>query len=150
MQIYVRDLKPGHIISPTTNTPPCVVIGVEASVSNTRLVIYATYTKIERACWNGDAKVDIEAPHLTPAQQHADTMLALIKRARGYISDTALDDDVQSLIDLIEPPVPPTADELVAILREVDIFAEANKNTLRATTFDKVHALLKRIPRKDA
>lgn len=56
-----------------------------------------------------DTRVLVAALELTPAQQHADALLALVESLPATAKIT-------ELLDKIRPPVPPTADELATAL----------------------------------
>lgn len=57
----------------------------------------------------------VECRDLTPAQQHADELLELV-RATSIHRSGPLSDRAQALIDKIDPPQPPTLDEALALL----------------------------------
>ena len=62
--------------------------------------------------------VEVESPTLTPAQQHAEEMLELLRRVLARVEDPRklIPQQIRELLDRIEPPAPPTAEELAEAL----------------------------------
>jgi hypothetical protein len=74
-----------------------------------------------------DSDVEVESPTLTPAQQHAEELLAYLGHARPYLRESSLAPHVDALLAKIDPPKPPTLEEALTVVsslyhmgREVD------------------------------
>lgn len=72
-----------------------------------------------------DAMYTVQVGDLTPVQEHADNLLASLKWAVGFIETYARDhigpatpemNKARQVIDAVEPPQPPTMDEVLAAL----------------------------------
>ncbi len=65
-----------------------------------------------------DSTVEVESPTLTPAQQHAEEMLDLLRRVMVRVEDPRklIPQQIRELLDRIEPPEPPSAAELASAL----------------------------------
>lgn len=79
-------------------------------------------TPIEQ--WSPDMSIEVETMvELTPAQQHADEMLALVRRFLAAKAPSEQEwlrnNDGRDLLDKIDPPQPPTLDETLAQLLAV-------------------------------
>lgn len=64
-----------------------------------------------------DWPVEVEAPALSPAQQHAEELLAFVRKIAA--SDYAqADEEAREVLAKIDPPVPPTLEEALELLGE--------------------------------
>jgi hypothetical protein len=74
--------------------------------------------RLANASYNGTLELEMVGPVLTPAQQHADELLALVEE---FLRDGVRPDAMNraaALRDLIAPTVPPTVVEVLSRLEE--------------------------------
>lgn len=75
-----------------------------------------------REQWTPDMSVEVErAAELTPAQQHAEALVDLLREladrgSAGHVDHNSLCGRARKLFDKIDPPQPPTLDEALRLL----------------------------------
>lgn len=128
MKKLAKDLRRGDVVIGALNAEPPrrpdltplerVVVAVTQNGPSV-FVQLATPGGVERAvAQHPEAKIEVEARDLTPAQQHADALVDMLRAMLtvGAIANVA--PDVRALLDKIDPPKPPTLEEALALLAE--------------------------------
>lgn len=161
----VCDLKPGDIL-PNVGNRPYVVLGTRATAVGLHTLMVAALgpcpighsieQRISEHLWHPESAVKVEVSDLTPAQQHADELAALLREAfdigaagtqrasDGFaIADLrarwrAWEPQVDALLKRIDPPQPPTLEEAIQVL--VDVYAKSED----ARSVTAISALLDR------
>lgn len=118
---------PAHLLAPGDRIPPAVpgepwfivlcVAHLDPGPVGLQLgrlgELPAHLDRVATVSWAPMELVDVEAPGLTPAQEHADELLAMVRSvARGLAPHP---DTARALVDKIAPP-PPTLEEALIVL----------------------------------
>lgn len=98
------ELKPGDMFIITGRT--AIVRKIDVDESTTAVFVEGIGEPTYLA---SSTLLNVPAPDLTPAQQHADALLAFVEAAADSPARTAL-------LDKIHPPVAPTMDEVMGVL----------------------------------
>lgn len=64
-------------------------------------------------------KIEVEAPDLTPAQQHAEELLQIVRNVADMPNAPVQAKMARLVIDKIDPPNPPTYEELLASVKSL-------------------------------
>lgn len=124
------ELKPGDVlVLPTRN----IVFRVDAEIGVLRVQVWDIEQDTTNNRWLQRSEVvEVEAPALTPAQQHAEELLELVCDAENLlvnwqdITSSQFDqgrkewaDAAKPLLAKIDPPAPPTLEEALALLARI-------------------------------
>lgn len=115
------ELKPGDVIS-RFDRPTSVVIqgAAPVHVGEVKFLAYDIGAReiitVEVGC---SADYAVEAPTLTPAQQHAEELLRFVRKIAA--SDYAqADEEASEVLAKIDPPQPPTLEEVIKALDSIE------------------------------
>lgn len=124
----IGDLRAGDVIlRPDGNRISIVQLGsVTIDGGEARIEVHAVVLTYKRppvvTTFTLAGEVQVEAPALTPAQQHAEEMVELLRRIMARVDDPRklIPQEIKMLLEKIDPPAPPTLEEalrLIAALR---------------------------------
>jgi hypothetical protein len=128
-----EELKPGDLVVALPGFDQKVIPAFVASVrfDDDQLNAVVTFQGQNGiATWSRGLEVEVVVGLLTPAQQHAEELLTMVRRAANLLSDHSfapqLADDLRALLARIDPPKPPSAEELAEALAELVKYNEMN------------------------
>lgn len=118
-------VAPGDVVH-RKGFAPAVVSGVRAELDDSRMLVLNVCDAqtgaiaSEMVTHRPDEYLAVEVcQRLTPAQQHAEELLALVRETVAHGGHAATLDAMRTLLTHIEPPKPPTAEELARALHEL-------------------------------
>jgi hypothetical protein len=127
------ELKPGDVLTLPSGGPRWTVIAVElgpqmgalARVATVRLGEMPPQTRVDEHYKTELLHIEVPEPDLTPAQQHAEELLALVRQAETWLSDVPEMAGVREWLAAARrlratiAPEPPTLAEALAQLQAV-------------------------------
>lgn len=127
VQKQARDLRPGDVLLDQAGKVSGLVVGdvsIPAPGVVWACICYIGDTPNTSRPWQQFAAgavldvADLSACELTPAQQHADELVALLRYARHGGFSLQWDADADALLAEIPEPVPPALEKALDVLRE--------------------------------
>lgn len=146
-----RDLEPGDVLA--FDDGRCVVTQLESSDFGVKVHFTRCGDAADRSCgtFHLYKKFTVELPAgLTPVQQAADKLLgyahtlsSMLESGDAQTSDNdPMPRELRALLVELEPPNPPTIDEVVEVLNSIQI-----NNGVSAVDMARVRKLLARVPK---
>lgn len=124
MKKKAEDLKPGDVIPGNEAYGPRVVFSAGPSSTYPLMVAVRFFglwaNAIDEITAAKRAEFEVESPALSPAQQHAEEMVDIMRTiVQRDFSPSVLIRDSEALLARIDPPKPPSVEELLAALAKL-------------------------------
>lgn len=141
------ELKPGDITNFGTGRYIVLSLGLKPGV------VYMAPLETDKGTlmwreFESSSAMKVEAPSLTPAQQHAEELLGIARRAYDGLPEQApWKAEIGMVLAKIDPPAPPTLEEALAILSDLERHAQPRELHFDSPILERMFAILDRARR---